>query len=160
MAGASPPPPCGRPDSAATKPTGIRIFLRGSGVDKARDKACDKVRESESTMTEGISVTGLTIGGAALTAVGGIAGAWIKARFGATRIHPQPLEVSAKERYTSREECAKTHRAVDSCTANLFSRMSCAEQRIAAVEASQKAVEGQLSRMDNKLDVLLGRRPS
>ena len=29
----------------------------------------------------GISLTGLTIGGTALTAIGGILGAWIKARY-------------------------------------------------------------------------------
>ena len=51
----------------------------------------------------GISVTGLTIGGAALTTIGGLVGAWLKARHGRTEITPQPLEVREAPARDNRE---------------------------------------------------------
>ena len=51
----------------------------------------------------------LAIGGSAVTAIAGVAGAWIKARFGKTQI-PQPMEPSQVGPYVTCGEC-KQHRA-------------------------------------------------
>lgn len=61
----------------------------------------------------GISVTGLTIGGAALTTLGGLVGAWLKARHGRTEITPQPLEVREAPAYVRCEDCIRRHAEVD-----------------------------------------------
>lgn len=107
----------------------------------------------------GISITGLTIGGAALTAIGGMVGAWIRARMGRTEITPQPLEVEVKPTMdlVEKASCSEYRDAIADCHSNLFARMSSAEQRIAAAEAALHALDDHLKSMDNKLDVLLQR---
>jgi len=102
----------------------------------------------------GISITGLTIGGAALTALGGMVGAWLRARYGRTEITPQPLEVRDATNRALQEHMADNR----SDHSNLFSRISHTEQRIASVEASQKAQERQLDRIETKLDEALKER--
>lgn len=61
----------------------------------------------------GISVTGLTIGGAALTTLGGLVGAWLKARHSRTEITPQPLEVRAVTPLRSCEDCIRIHQELE-----------------------------------------------
>ena len=51
----------------------------------------------------------LTMGGAAVSAIAGIAGAWIKAKYGKTDV-PQPLETERVGPYVTCGEC-KQHRA-------------------------------------------------
>ena len=57
---------------------------------------------------DGIS---LTVGGTAVTAIAGVAGAWIKAKFGKTSI-PQPLETSEKPRFVTCEQCQQHRDAI------------------------------------------------
>jgi hypothetical protein len=109
-------------------------------------------------MTDGISITGLTIGGAALTAIGGMVGSWIRAKYGMTRIHPQPLDVrNAPLLPIPKDHCDERHHAIANETSNLFSRMSSAEQRIAAAEAALRTLDDRLKSMDTKLDTIIGR---
>ena len=54
----------------------------------------------------------LAIGGGAVTAIAGIAGAWIKARYGRTRI-PQPLETEEQPRFVTCEQCAEHRKAIN-----------------------------------------------
>jgi len=61
----------------------------------------------------GITLTGLTVGGASLAAISGVVGAWIKARYGHTRISPQPLEVKPSEQYVKSEECIEHRRIIE-----------------------------------------------
>jgi hypothetical protein len=105
----------------------------------------------------GISITGLTIGGAALTAIGGMVGAWIKARMGRTEITPQPLEVREVKGLVTTEACREWRDTVQACHSNLFARVSHCEQRIAAVEASLQGIQATVARMDSKLDTIIGR---
>ena len=108
-------------------------------------------------MQDGISITGLTIGGAALTAIGGVVGAWIKARMGRTEITPQPLEVRPSRDLIDRSICTE-YRAVNAADhSNLFARVSSAEQRIAAAEAALHAMGERLASMDGKLDTIIRR---
>ena len=104
----------------------------------------------------GLSITGLTVGGAALTAIGGMVGAWIRARYGRHEITPQPLEVRAAPNLIDRSSCNE-FRAVNAADhSNLFARMSSAEQRIAAAEAALHAMTEWLASMDSKLDKIIG----
>lgn len=99
----------------------------------------------------GISITGLTIGGAALTAIGGMVGAWLRARYGRTEITPQPLPVR-DETDRALQEHMEHNRGDHS---NMFSRISNTEQRISALEAQAVAQGRQLERIDHKLDRVL-----
>lgn len=58
---------------------------------------------------DGIS---LTMGGAAVSAVAGIAGAWIKARYGKTSI-PQPLETREADKFVTCDQCAEHRKAIN-----------------------------------------------
>jgi hypothetical protein len=105
---------------------------------------------------EGINVS-LILSSASLISILGIgAKLWIANR--GQRVGPQPFVVAAAERSTPQGQCDERHREIDSRTSNLFSRMSAAEQRIAAVEASHQAQIARLESMDGKLDRLLSRK--
>ncbi len=54
----------------------------------------------------------LTMGGAAVTAIAGVAGAYIKAKFGKTQI-PQPLETREKPRFVTCDQCAEHRKAIN-----------------------------------------------
>ena len=73
-------------------------------------------------MTEdGIS---LGIGGAAVGAICGVVGAWIKARFAKMRVEPDPLRVEKAEKPVSRKEF-EDHVAEDKLAhENLYARMN------------------------------------
>jgi len=105
---------------------------------------------------EGLNVS-LILSSASLISILGIgAKIWIANR--PQKIGPQPFEVTAATRHTPQGQCDERHHDIDSRTSNLFSRMSAAEQRIAAVEASHLAQIARLESMDNKLDRLLSRK--
>ncbi len=53
---------------------------------------------------DGIS---LTVGGAAVSAVAGVFGAWIKARYGRTTVDPTPLPVEEADKFITRGECKR-----------------------------------------------------
>jgi len=108
-------------------------------------------------MTDGISITGLTIGGAALAAIGGMVGAIIKARYGRVAITPQPLDVREVKGLVAADVCREYRDTVQACHSNLIARMSSAEQRIAAAEAAMHAMDDRLRSMDTKLDTIIGR---
>ena len=58
---------------------------------------------------DGIS---LTMGGAAVSAVAGVVGAWIKARYGKTTV-PQPLETREEPRCVTCDQCAEHRKAIN-----------------------------------------------
>jgi hypothetical protein len=105
---------------------------------------------------EGINFS-MVLSGASLISILGIgAKLWIANR--PQQMGPQPFEVKQSVSHTPTVQCDERHLAIKSDTSNLFSRMSAAEQRIAAVEASHAAQQDQLKSMDAKLDKLLSRR--
>ena len=83
---------------------------------------------------DGIS---LTMGGAAVSAVAGLAGAWIKARYGKTSI-PQPLETERVGPYVTCGEC-KQHRAAIG-------------KRIDTVETTSHAILRKLDEIDTRAE--------
>lgn len=101
-------------------------------------------------MTEGLN---LTLSAATLLSMIGIA---VKLY---TANKPQKLEQPITTRQASEpipsDQCHERHVSIDEQTKNLFSRMNHAEQRIAALEATQKACEKRLDSIDTKLDQLL-----
>ena len=54
----------------------------------------------------------LTMGGAAVSAVAGVVGAWIKARYGKTTV-PQPLETREEPRFVTCDQCAEHRKAIN-----------------------------------------------
>jgi hypothetical protein len=105
---------------------------------------------------EGLNIS-LVLSGASLISILGIGvKLWVAQR--GQKIGPQPFQVVAAERNTPQAQCDERHSMITSNTNNLFYRMTAAEQRIAAVEASHQAQEKRLESMDSKLDKLLARK--
>lgn len=92
----------------------------------------------------GISITGLTIGGAALTAIGGMVGAWIRARHGRTEIANQPVEVEAAPRYVSCEVCAE-HRVA------MGRRIDAVSPQLASITAKLDAIDSKAEERSRNL---------
>ncbi len=99
----------------------------------------------------GISLTGLTIGGAALTAIGGVLGSWYKAKYGRTEIHPQPLTIKEEKGPVPRELDDERHRTLNGQMIELFNRLIVAEKTLARMEA----VEDQVKSIDGKVDIII-----
>ena len=54
----------------------------------------------------------LTMGGAAVSAIAGVVGAWIKAKYGKTTV-PQPLETREEPRFVTCDQCAEHRKAIN-----------------------------------------------
>ena len=48
---------------------------------------------------------GVAIGSSAVTAICGVIGLWIRARFQRTKIEPDPLNVEKQDKFVTRGEC-------------------------------------------------------
>ena len=79
----------------------------------------------------------LTMGGAAVTAIAGVAGAYIKAKFGKTQI-PQPMETSQVGPFVTCGEC-KQHRAAIG-------------KRIDTIETSTRTIINKLDEIDTRAE--------
>ena len=66
----------------------------------------------------------LAISGAAVTALAGLAGAWIKARYGRTKVEPDPLRVDKQDKYVTRGEFNKHVEDNARDHENLFGRLN------------------------------------
>ena len=84
---------------------------------------------------DGIS---LTMGGAAVSAIAGVAGAFIKAKWGKTNI-PQPMETSQVGPFVTCGEC-KQHRAAIG-------------KRIDTIETTSHAILAKLDEIDTRAEV-------
>ena len=79
----------------------------------------------------------LTMGGAAVSAIAGVVGAWVKARYGKTEV-PQPLETERVGPYVTCGEC-KQHRAAIG-------------KRIDGIEATSGAILRKLDEIDTRAE--------
>ena len=79
----------------------------------------------------------LTMGGAAVTAIAGVVGAYIKAKFGKTQI-PQPMETSQVGPFVTCGEC-KQHRAAIG-------------KRIDTIETSTRTIINKLDEIDTRAE--------
>ena len=99
-------------------------------------------------MADGITIA---IGGTALTALGGIAGAWIRARHDSRRIEPQPLEVRESPRYVTREEFER-HAADDARDhENIFARLARSDREAGEIKGILSGMRDDLSAIKGKL---------
>jgi len=94
----------------------------------------------------------LAISSAAVTALAGLAGAWIKARYGRTKVEPTPLPVDVADKFVTCEQC-KAHRdhiekRVDA-QLELFSKVS---DKLDLIEAHN---EDRAKRMHDRLDPVI-----
>ena len=101
---------------------------------------------------EGIN---LAIGGTAVTVIAGVVGAWIKARYGRTRIDPQPLgvegEIGKKPKYVTVQEF---NRHVEDNTRdheNMFARMNANDKLTSKLEGILEGIREDLSAIKHKL---------
>lgn len=86
-------------------------------------------------IADGISITGLTIGGAALTAIGGLLGAVIRARMGRTEITPQPLEVRQTEKYVTCAQCAEHRQSIGNRIDAVAPQLSALSKKLDEIDA-------------------------
>ena len=94
----------------------------------------------------------LAISSAAVTALAGLAGAWIKARYGRTKVETTPLPVDVADKFVTCEQC-KAHRdhiekRVDA-QLELFSKVS---DKLDLIEAHN---EDRAKRMHDRLDPVI-----
>ncbi len=79
----------------------------------------------------------LAVGGTAVTAIAGVVGAWIKAKFGKTQI-PQPMETQQVGPFVTCGEC-KQHRAAIG-------------KRIDTIETSTRTIINKLDEIDTRAE--------
>lgn len=79
----------------------------------------------------------LAVGGGAVTAIAGVVGAWIKAKFGKTQI-PQPMETQQVGPFVTCGEC-KQHRAAIG-------------KRIDTIETSTRTIINKLDEIDTRAE--------
>lgn len=91
-------------------------------------------------------------GGSALTVLGGIAGAWIKARYGRTKVDPTPLPVEVAQRFVTCDQCQAHRDAIGKrfdAQVQLFSKVS---DKLDLIEAHN---EDRAKRMHDRLDPVI-----
>ena len=93
----------------------------------------------------------LAVGGGAVTAIAGVVGAWIKARFGKTSVSPVPLPVEKLDKYVTRGEFnqhvadnARDHE-------NLFGRLNRNDRETSEIKGLLTGMRDDLSAIKQKL---------
>lgn len=93
----------------------------------------------------------LAVGGTAVTALAGVAGAWIRARYGRTRVEPDPINVEKRDKYVTRGEFnqhvadnARDHE-------NLFARLNRNDRETSEIKGILAGMREDLSAIKNKL---------
>ncbi len=79
----------------------------------------------------------LALGGSAVTAIAGVVGAYIKAKFGKTQI-PQPMETSLVGPFVTCGECKQHRQAIG--------------KRIDTIETSTRSILSKLDDIDNRAE--------
>lgn len=101
---------------------------------------------------DGINVA---IGVPALTALGGIVGAWIKARYGRTRVEPAPerssIPVDVADKYVTRNEFEKHVRDNAGDHENIFARLNANDKLTSRLEGLLEGIRDDLKAIKDKL---------
>lgn len=95
----------------------------------------------------------LAIGGGAVTAIAGVVGAWIKARFGKTRVEPTPLPVTTEKtpKYVTVQEFNKHVEDNARDHENIFARLNANDKLTSKLEGILEGIREDLSAIKNKL---------
>ena len=99
---------------------------------------------------DGIS---LTVGGAAVSAIAGVAGAWIRARYGKTQVEPTPLPVTTEKtpKYVTVQEFNKHVEDNARDHENLFGRMNRNDRETSEIKGILTGMREDLAAIKNKL---------
>jgi len=133
---------------------------------------------------DGISIEKLTIGSIVFTTLGAIVGAWIRARFGSTRVTPQPLGVTiAPEAATKadiaglsekldrldgrlsreisecarRSECDLRCKATDKCIVDIYEKVNENREHTSVMRGKLSELGAQVKSVDKKLDIIISK---
>ena len=95
----------------------------------------------------------LAIGGGAVTAIAGVVGAWIKARFGKTRVEPTPLPVTTEKtpKYVTVQEFNKHCEDNMRDHENIFARLNANDKLTSRLEGLLEGIREDLKAIKNKL---------
>ncbi len=95
----------------------------------------------------------LAIGGGAVTAIAGVVGAWIKARFGKTRVEPTPLPVTTEKtpKYVTVQEFNKHCEDNMRDHENLFGRLNRNDMVTSEINGKLTGIKEDLTLIKTKL---------
>lgn len=95
----------------------------------------------------------LAIGGGAVTAIAGVIGAWIKARFSKTTVEPTPLPVTTEKtpKYVTVQEFNKHVEDNQRDHENMFARLNANDKLTSKLEGILEGIREDLSAIKNKL---------
>ena len=99
---------------------------------------------------DGIS---LTMGGAAVSAIAGVAGAWIRARYGKTHVEPTPLPVTTEKtpKYVTVQEFNKHVEDNARDHENLFGRLNRNDRETSEIKGILTGMREDLAAIKHKL---------
>ena len=99
---------------------------------------------------DGIS---LTMGGAAVSAIAGVAGAWIRAKYGKARVEPTPLPVTTEKtpKYVTVQEFNKHVEDNARDHENLFGRMNRNDRETSEIKGILTGMREDLAAIKQKL---------
>jgi hypothetical protein len=93
----------------------------------------------------------LAVGGTAVTALAGIAGAWIKARYGKTRVDPDPLRVEPADKFVTRTEFDRHVADNARDHENVFARLAANDKLTSKLEGILEGIRDDLKAIKDKL---------
>ncbi len=95
----------------------------------------------------------LAIGGGAVTAIAGVVGAWIKARWSKTTVEPTPLPVTTEKtpKYVTVQEFNKHVEDNQRDHENMFARLNANDKLTSKLEGILEGIREDLSAIKNKL---------
>ena len=93
----------------------------------------------------------LAIGGGAVSAIAGIFGAWIKARYGKTKIEPDPMNVNKLDKYVTRGEFNKHVEDNARDHENIFARLNANDKLTSKLEGILEGIREDLKAIKDKL---------
>ena len=91
------------------------------------------------------------MGGGAVTAIAGVVGAWIKAKFGRTKVEPTPLPVEKAPKYLTVQEFNKHCEDNARDHENMFARLNANDKLTSKLEGLLEGIREDLSAIKQKL---------
>ena len=93
----------------------------------------------------------LVLGGGAIGALCTLAAAWIKARYGRTRVEPDPLRVEKQDKYVTRREFEQHVRDNRGDHDNIFARLAANDKLTSRLEGLLEGIREDLKAIKDKL---------
>ncbi len=93
----------------------------------------------------------LAIGGGAVTAIAGVVGAWVRARYGRTKVEPDPLNVRKEDKYVTRGEFNKHVEDNNRDHENMFARLNRSDRETSEVRGMLTGIRDDIKLIKDKL---------